>query len=76
MEIFAIILSVATLAAIVFLITQKKQPEQNNQAVEIMQKQMEEIRSTITKVVAENQTILQKVNSDFTNSLQDLNKNT
>ncbi|MFH1541779.1 MAG: DNA recombination protein RmuC [bacterium] len=77
MEILAIIVSVVTLAAVAFLVLKMNTPApQSDKAIESIQKQMEELRGTITQVVSANQTILQKVNSDFTNSLQDLNKNT
>ncbi|MFH1826122.1 MAG: DNA recombination protein RmuC [bacterium] len=78
MEIAAIIVSVLTLAAVAFLLIKNNQPSapQSDKAVELIQKQMEELRGTITRVVSDNANILQKANSDFTNSIQDLNKNT
>ncbi|MBN2057578.1 MAG: DNA recombination protein RmuC [Candidatus Saganbacteria bacterium] len=79
MELLAIIISVATLAAVAFLVLKfSQQPAggQKDQAVDLIQKQMEEIRGSITRLYSDNQNILQKVNADFTNIIQNLDKNT
>lgn len=78
MEILAIVVSIITLLAVGFLffkINSIGQATQNSQATEMMSKQMEEIRGSITRLYSDNQTIMQKVNTDFTNTLQDVNKN-
>lgn len=79
MEILAIIISIITLLAVGFLmirISRQTNAPQNDKTVEIMQKQMEEIRGSITKLYSDNQNILQRVNTDFTQTLQNLDKNT
>lgn len=79
MEILAIIISGITLLAIVFLvikISQAGNAPQNDKAIELIQKQMEEIRGSVTKLYSDNQNIMQKVNADFTRTLQNLDKNT
>ena len=77
MEILAIIISVLTLLVVGFLLL--KINNLGNQApadksTDLLQKQLEEIRSSVTKLYSDNQTILQKVSADFTNTLQDVNK--
>jgi DNA recombination protein RmuC len=76
MEILAIIISVLTLLVVGFLLL--KINRLGNQApdksTDLMQKQLEEIRGSVTKLYSDNQTILQKVNTDFTHTLQDVNK--
>lgn len=78
MEIAAIILSIATLLAVGFLLykinTIGKEP-QNDKSIDLIQKQMEEIRSSVTKLYSDNQTIMQKVNADLTQALQNVDKN-
>jgi len=79
MEILAIIISIITLLAVGFMIMKLNQPAaapQTDKAVELIQKQMEEIRGSITKLYSDNQNILQKVNADFTQTIQNLDKNT
>jgi len=79
MEILAIVISIITLVAVGFLIIRISRPAtapQNDKALEIMQKQMEEIRGSITRLYSDNQNILQKVNTDFTQTIQNLDKNT
>jgi len=78
MEILAIAISIVTLLAVVFVVLKLSRAgtPQNDRTVEVMQKQMEEIRGSITRLYADNQNILQKVNTDFTQTIQDLNKNT
>lgn len=77
MEILAIVISVLTLLVVGFLLlkinTLDKEPAADK-ATDLMQKQLEEIRSSVTKLYSDNQTIMQKVNADFTNTLQDVNK--
>lgn len=78
MEILAIVISVVTLLAVGFLLTKINSlgsAPPADKATELLQKQMEEIRGSVTKLYSDNQTILQKVNADFTNTLQDVNKN-
>ena len=78
MEIIALIVSGATLFIIAFLflkINALKLEPQSDQTVELLQKQMEEIRGAITKSYSDNQTILQKVNTDVTQTLQNVDKN-
>jgi DNA recombination protein RmuC len=78
MEILAIIISILTLAAIGFLIIKLNQPaadQQKDKAIELMQQQMEGIRNQITQLYSDNQNILQKVNTDFTQTLQNVDKN-
>src|SRR3989339_1701430 len=79
MEILAIILSIITLVAVAFLIVKLNQPaakQEDNKSIDLIQKQMEEIRGSVTKLYADNQTIIQKVNTDFTQTIQNLDKNT
>ncbi|MBU1026904.1 MAG: DNA recombination protein RmuC [Candidatus Margulisbacteria bacterium] len=79
MELLAITISVITLAAVGFLVFKLNQPTstvQSDKAIELIQKQMEELRGTVTKVYSDNQNILQKVNTDFTQTIQNLDKNT
>lgn len=79
MEILAVILSITTLIAMGFIFfkisTLGKEP-QNDKSIDLIQKQMEEIRGAVTKLYSDNQTILQKVNTDFTQTIQNLDKNT
>jgi DNA recombination protein RmuC len=78
MEIVAIIVSILTLVAIGFLIIKLNQPAsepQKDKAIELMQQQMEGIRQQITQLYSDNQNILQKVNTDFTQTLQNVDKN-
>ncbi|HVN67907.1 MAG TPA: DNA recombination protein RmuC [Candidatus Sulfotelmatobacter sp.] len=79
MEIFAIAISIITLLAVGFLLLKisaiSKEP-QNDKAIDMIQKQMEEIRGSVTKLYSDNQTILQKVNTDFAQTIQNLDKNT
>jgi DNA recombination protein RmuC len=78
MEVLAIIISILTLAAVGYLllkISQSAQSPQNDKAIELMQQQMEGIRNSITKVYSDNQNILQKVNTDFTQTMQNVDKN-
>src|SRR3989338_9085818 len=75
MEILAIVIAVVTLLAVGFLLLKLNgQVPQTDKSSEILQKQMEEIRGSITRLYSDNQTILQKVNTDFTQTLQDVNK--
>lgn len=79
MEILAIVVSIITLLAVAFLIFKLNRSTgapQTDKAVELIQQQMEEIRGSITKVYSDNQNILQKVNTDFTQTIQNLDKNT
>ncbi len=79
MEILVIVVSIITLLAVAFLIFKLNRSTgtpQTDKAVELIQKQMEEIRGSITKVYSDNQNILQKVNTDFTRTIQNLDKNT
>jgi len=79
MEILTIILSIITLLAVAFLIVKLNQPaakQEDNKSIDLIQKQMEEIRGSVTKLYADNQTIIQKVNTDFTQTIQNLDKNT
>jgi DNA recombination protein RmuC len=79
MEIVAIVVSIITLLAVAFLIIKLNRPAgtpQTDKAVELIQKQMEEIRGSVTKLYADNQNILQQVNTDFTQTIQKLNNNT
>jgi DNA recombination protein RmuC len=78
-EIAAILISIISLLAIGLVILKLNsigQAPQNDKAIDMVQKQMEEIRGSVTKLYADNQTILQKVNSDFTQTMQNLDKNT
>ena len=79
MEIAAILISIISLLAIGLVILKLNsigQAPKNDQAIDMVQKQMEEIRGSINKVYSDNQNILQKVNSDFTQTMQNLDKNT
>lgn len=78
MEPLAIILLLATLGAVVFLALRSNQPPApaNDKAIEMIQQQMEEIRGSVTKLYSDNQTIMQRVNTDLTQTLQTLDKNT
>ncbi|MFC1568374.1 DNA recombination protein RmuC [Candidatus Margulisiibacteriota bacterium] len=78
MEIIAVALSIITLAAVAFLVLKTSRTTgapQTDKAVELIQKQMEEIRGSITKLYSDNQSILQKVNTDLTQTLQNVDKN-
>ncbi|MDD5593506.1 MAG: DNA recombination protein RmuC [Candidatus Margulisbacteria bacterium] len=77
MEILAIIVSVITLLVVGFLLLKINalgRAPQTDKSTDLLQKQMEEIRGSITRLYSDNQTILQKVNTDFTQTLQDVNK--
>ncbi len=76
MEILAIIISLASLAALFFVVLKLNSLNRpaDDKSAELLQKQMEEIRGSITRLYSDNQTILQKVNADFTQTLQDVNK--
>jgi len=78
MEILAIIVSIITLAAVVILILKKPTKEDANtdKSIGLIQQQMEGIRSQITQLYSDNQNILQKVNTDFTQTLGKLSQNT
>lgn len=77
-EIIAILVSIITLLAVGFLLhkinTLGKEP-QSDKTIDLIQKQMEEIRGSVTKLYSDNQTILQKVNADLTQALQNVDKN-
>ncbi|MBI5400461.1 DNA recombination protein RmuC [Candidatus Saganbacteria bacterium] len=77
MEIFAIVLSISSLLALIFIVMKLNKPAvpQNDKAVELIQRQMEEIRGSVTKLYSDNQTILQKLNTDFTQTMQNVDKN-
>jgi len=78
-EIAAILISIISLLAIGLVILKLNsigQAPKNDQTIDMVQKQMEEIRGSINKVYSDNQNILQKVNSDFTQTMQNLDKNT
>lgn len=78
MEIFAIMISAITLFAVGYLLFKMQAAPaapQNDKSIEMMQQQMEGIRGAITKLYSDNQTILQKVNTDFTQTLQNVDKN-
>jgi DNA recombination protein RmuC len=77
-EILAITLSLISLLVLGFLafkISLQGASPQNDKTVDILQKQMEEIRGSITRLYSDNQTILQKINTDFTQTLQNVDKN-
>lgn len=78
MEILAIIISIATLIALGLILFKLNQPatsNQNDKATELIQQQMEGMRQQITQLYEGNQNILQKVNSDLTQTLQNVDKN-
>ncbi len=78
MEILAIVISAFTLLIagyLVYTLNARSNEPQTDKAVEMIQKQMEEIRGSVTKLYADNQTIMQKVNSDLTTTLQNVDKN-
>lgn len=78
MEIIAILVSAITLIAVIFLFIKLSASGQNPQPdkfVSLMQQQMEGIRQQITQLYSDNQTILQKVNTDFSQTLQNVDKN-
>ncbi|MCX5751700.1 MAG: DNA recombination protein RmuC [Candidatus Saganbacteria bacterium] len=89
MEIIAIIISVITLGALIFVILKVQglgASGQDHQSFGLMQQQIEGFRNQITtqigqfneqisKLYSDNQTILQKVNTDFTQTLQTVDKN-
>lgn len=78
MELLSIIVSLLTLGLVVFLfvkVNQNKAEPQNDKPLDMISKQMEEIRGSITKLYSDNQTIIQKVNTDFTQTIQNLDKN-
>ncbi|KPJ64623.1 hypothetical protein AMJ44_12440 [candidate division WOR-1 bacterium DG_54_3] len=78
MEILAIIISIVTLLAVVYLLVKISQTagvNQSDKAIGLIQQQMEGIRNQVTQLYSDNQTILQKVNTDLTQTLQNANKN-
>jgi len=78
MEILAIIISIATLLAVAYLlikINQTANLSHSDKSIELVQQQMEGIRNQVTQLYSDNQTILQKVNTDLTRTLQNTNKN-
>ena len=79
MEIIAIVLSALTLVVIAFVVLKLNGlngAPSNDRAIDLISKQMEEIRGSVTKLYSDNQTILQKVNTDFSQTIQNLDKNT
>jgi len=70
------LISLAGLGLALLKINQLARAPQDNKSIDLIQKQMEGIRGSITKLYADNQNILQKVNTDFTQTLQNLDKNT
>ena len=74
MEILAILLSIITLVAIVFLSLRSNSTAQPDKSIDLLSKQMEGIRGQITQLYSDNQNIIQKVNTDFTQTLQNVNK--
>jgi len=46
-----------------------------DKAVELLQQQLEGLRGAVTKLYADNQAILQKVNTDLTQTLQNVDRN-
>ena len=79
MEILAIIISIITLLAVLFIFLRVNQPRQetgNDKTLTMLQQQMENINNQIIKLYSDNQGILQQVNTDFTKTLQDLNQST
>ncbi len=82
MEILAITLSIAALIAIAFviyklnqLVNQPKSDSATDKIFELMQSQMEGIRGQVAQLYKDNQDILQKVNTDLTQTLQTVDKN-
>ncbi|MBI5701614.1 DNA recombination protein RmuC [Candidatus Saganbacteria bacterium] len=79
MEILAIFLSVITLFAVGFILIKLNSPKveqpQNEKSLDLLHKQLEEMRGSITKLYSDNQNILQKVNTDLTQTLQNVDKN-
>ncbi|MFC1511273.1 DNA recombination protein RmuC [Candidatus Margulisiibacteriota bacterium] len=71
METLAIVISVVTLLAVAFLIIKLNQPAapQSDQAIELIQKQMTELRGTITKGYADNNQSISNINSTVTDRL-------
>lgn len=80
MEILAIAVSIITLLAVAFLFIRLNQlaspPPTDKTIIDMIQNQMKEIRDSIPKLYSDNQNILQKVNTDFTQTIQNLDKNT
>jgi DNA recombination protein RmuC len=77
-EILAVLISLITLLAVgfsLYKINQSLKAPQTDKSIGLIQQQMEGIRQQVTRLYADNQTILQKVNSDLTHTLQDVNKN-
>ncbi|MBU0573962.1 MAG: DNA recombination protein RmuC [Candidatus Margulisbacteria bacterium] len=77
MEIFAVVMSIITLLAVaaIFLKMNQAQAPQNDQATQLLQQQIEGIRASIAQSYKDNQDILQKVNTDLTQTLQTVDKN-
>ena len=80
MEIIAIVISIITLLAVGFLFIKLNQlatPQSTDKTIiDMIQNQMKEIRDSIPKLYSDNQSILQKVNTDFTQTIQNLDQNT
>ncbi len=71
-------ISVMTLLAVGYLllkISQAARSPQTDKSVELIQQQMEGIRNQVIQLYSDNQNILQRVNTDFTQTLQNVDKN-
>ena len=75
MELIAILLSLITLVAVAFLVVKLNQPAKQNQGLDLVQQQMEGIRNQVSQLYQGNQTILQKVNTDMTQTLENVQNN-
>ncbi|MDI6732070.1 MAG: DNA recombination protein RmuC [Candidatus Margulisbacteria bacterium] len=81
MEIMAIVLSLASLFALGFLFVKINQlasikgQDTSDQLKKEISEQLSGIRGEVSKLYADNQTILQKVNTDLTQTLQTVDKN-
>ncbi|KAF0134127.1 MAG: hypothetical protein FD145_883 [Candidatus Saganbacteria bacterium] len=79
MEIASLILSLAALLVIGFLFFKTKTQNSNSQLIESFRNQVTlqigQINEQVAKLYSDNQSILQKVNTDLTQTLQNVDKN-
>ncbi|OGC22909.1 hypothetical protein A2291_00210 [candidate division WOR-1 bacterium RIFOXYB2_FULL_42_35] len=77
MEILAIIVSIITLFALGLILLKLKQPSQtgqNDQAIGLIQQQMDGIHQEITKLYTENQNMFQKVDTNLSQKLHNVDE--
>jgi len=78
MEMISVVISVITLLVVGFAlykISSQGKDAPADKSIDLIQKQMEEIRGAVTRLYSDNQTIMQKVNADLTQTLQNVDKN-